>query len=151
MDIRKIISVASALALAMTASVSAQSYVHEQSKDYIWPTDPKVVEKLQEWQDLKFGVLLHWGLYSVPGMVESWAITSEDWITPPVDKTYEEYKQWYWGLIDQFNPVKFNPEQWASVAKDAGMKYVIFTTKHHDGFCLWDTKTTDFNVTNSGF
>ena len=151
MDIRKIISVASALALAMTVSVSAQSYVHEQSKDYIWPTDPKVVEKLQEWQDLKFGVLLHWGLYSVPGMVESWAITSEDWITPPVDKTYEEYKQWYWGLIDQFNPVKFNPEQWASVAKDAGMKYVIFTTKHHDGFCLWDTKTTDFNVTNSGF
>ena len=151
MDIRKIISVASALALAMTVSVSAQSYVHEQSKDYIWPTDPKVVEKLQEWQDLKFGVLLHWGLYSVPGMVESWAITSEDWITPPVDKTYEEYKQWYWGLIDQFNPVKFNPEQWASLAKDAGMKYVIFTTKHHDGFCLWDTKTTDFNVTNSGF
>ena len=71
MDIRKIISVASALALAMTVSVSAQSYVHEQSKDYIWPTDPKVVEKLQEWQDLKFGVLLHWGLYSVPGMVES--------------------------------------------------------------------------------
>ena len=49
MDIRKIISVASALALAMTVSVSAQSYVHEQSKDYIWPTDPKVVEKLQEW------------------------------------------------------------------------------------------------------
>ena len=151
MNISKISSVASALLASFAISASAQSYVHEQSKDYIWPTDPQVVAKLQDWQDLKFGVLLHWGLYSVPGMVESWAITSEDWITPPVDKTYEEYKQWYWGLIDQFNPVKFNPEQWARVAKDAGMKYVIFTTKHHDGFCLWDTKTTDFNVTNIGF
>ena len=96
MNLRKISSVAGALLAAMTLNVSAQSYVHEQSKDYIWPTDPKVVAKLQDWQDLKFGVLLHWGLYSVPGMVESWAITSEDWIIPPVDKTYEEYKQWYW-------------------------------------------------------
>ena len=151
MNSRCISAVVCGIVAAIGINASAQSYVHEQSKDYIWPTDPQVVEKLKGWQDLKFGILLHWGLYSVPGMVESWAITSEDWITPPKDKTYEEYKQWYWGLINDFNPVKFNPEQWASVAKDAGMKYVIFTTKHHDGFCLWDTKTTDFNITNSGF
>ena len=151
MNINRIASVVCGIVAAMALNASAQSYVHEQSKDYIWPTDPQVVKKLKGWQDLKFGILLHWGLYSVPGMVESWAITSEDWITPPKDKTYEEYKQWYWGLIKDFNPVKFNPEQWASVAKDAGMKYVIFTTKHHDGFCLWDTKTTDFSIANSGF
>ena len=119
MNIRCISAVVCGIVAAIGINASAQSYVHEQSKDYIWPTDPQVVEKLKGWQDLKFGILLHWGLYSVPGMVESWAITSEDWITPPKDKTYEEYKQWYWGLINDFNPVKFNPEQWASVAKDA--------------------------------
>ncbi len=136
---------------ACALHISAQSFVHEQSKDYIWPTDQKVLAKLDKWQDLKFGIILHWGLYSVPGMVESWQITSEDWITPDTTRTYEEAKLWYWGLIKDFNPVKFNPEQWASVAKKAGMKYFVFTTKHHDGFCLWDTKTTDFKVTKSGF
>jgi len=130
---------------------NAQSFVHEQSKDYIWPEDKQVVEKLNKWQDLKFGILLHWGVYSVPGICESWTITSEDWITPDPVMNYEEYKQWYWGLSKDFNPTKFNPEQWASVAKAAGMKYVVFTSKHHDGFCLWDTKTTDYKVTNSGF
>lgn len=151
MELANISSVIFGVVAAVSIGASAQTYVHEQSKDYVWPTDQRVVDKLKGWQDLKFGILLHWGLYSVPGIVESWSITSEDWITPPVDKTYEEYKQWYWGLIKDFNPVKFNPEQWARVAKDAGMKYVIFTTKHHDGFCLWDTKTTDFSVAHSGF
>ena len=97
MNFKNISCVACGVLAAMAINASAQTYVHEQSKEYIWPTDQKVVEKLKGWQDLKFGVLLHWGLYSVPGIVESWSITSEDWITPPADKTYEEYKQWYWG------------------------------------------------------
>lgn len=137
--------------LALAGNISAQSFVHEASKQYQWPKDQKVVEKLKKWQDLKFGIILHWGVYSVPGMVESWQITSEDWITPDLTRTYEEEKQWYWGLSKDFNPTKFNPEQWAKVTKKAGMKYVVFTTKHHDGFCMWDTKTTDYNVMNSGF
>ena len=64
-----------ALALNMNAQ-QVQGFVHEQSKatDYVWPTDPQVLEKLDKWQDLKFGVLFHWGLYSVPGIVESWSI-----------------------------------------------------------------------------
>ena len=137
--------------LGLTLNICAQSFVHEASKEYQWPKDEKVVEKLKKWQDLKFGIILHWGVYSVPGMVESWQITSEDWITPDTTRTYEEEKQWYWGLSKDFNPTKFNPEQWAKVTKDAGMKYVVFTTKHHDGFCMWDTKTTDYNIMNSGF
>lgn len=137
--------------LALAGNINAQSFVHEASKQYQWPKDQKVVEKLKKWQDLKFGIILHWGVYSVPGMVESWQITSEDWITPDLTRTYEEEKQWYWGLSKDFNPTKFNPEQWAKVTKKAGMKYVVFTTKHHDGFCMWDTKTTDYNVMNSGF
>ena len=146
---RKRFILLAAATVCMTAL--AQSFVHETSATYQWPKEPLVREKLQYWQDLKFGIILHWGVYSVPGMVESWQITSEDWITPDPVRTYEEEKQWYWGLSREFNPTKFNPEQWARVAREAGMKYVVFTTKHHDGFCLWDTKTTDYKVTKSGF
>ena len=142
-------------AMALTFEVNAQQvqgFVHKQSKasDYVWPTDEKVLEKLDKWQDQKFGVLFHWGLYSVPGIVESWSICSEDvdWIRrpkgSPVD--YNEYKKWYFGLKDKFNPTNFNPEQWADVMEDAGMKYMIFTTKHHDGFCMYDSKYTDFSI-----
>ena len=129
----------------------SQSFVYEQSNGYLWPDDPLVVRHLQEWQDLKFGIILHWGLYSVPGICESWTLTSEDWITPDPVMSYDEYKKWYWGLINDFNPVHFNPEQWAEVAADAGMKYMVFTTKHHDGFCLFDSKQTDFTVMYSPF
>ena len=130
-----------------------QGFVHETSQEYVWPTDKNVLEKLDRWQDLKFGVLFHWGLYSVPGIVESWSICSEDeeWIPRDSTIAYDEYKKWYWGLIDQFNPTQFNPEQWAKVTKDGGMKYMIFTTKHHDGFNLFDTKQTDFSITHSAF
>lgn len=141
-----------ALAVAAGVSLSAQnSYVHEQSDGYQWPTDPAVLQKLDQWQDLKFGVLMHWGLYSVPGIVESWNLCNEDWIVRPEGSTYEGYKQWYWGLSKEFNPVDFNPEQWASVFSDAGMKYMIFTTKHHDGFCMFDTQYTDFSIAKGPF
>ena len=57
----------------------------------------------------------------------------------------------YDNLYKQFNPVKFDADRWAQIAKDAGMKYIVFTTKHHDGFCMFDTKQTDFNVMKSPF
>ena len=128
-----------ALILLSSLAIGAQSLVHEKSEHYIAPTEPEVIKKLSEWQDLKFGVLMHYGVYSVAGICESWTITSEDWITPDSVLDYEDYKQWYWGLSKDFNPTKFNPQQWAEVMKQAGMKYMVFTSKHHDGFCLWDT------------
>ncbi|MDR1516954.1 MAG: alpha-L-fucosidase [Dysgonamonadaceae bacterium] len=132
---------------------SQQGFVHKSSSEYVVPTDKQVLEKLNQWQDLKFGVLFHWGLYSVPGIVESWSICSEDedWIPRDSTIAYDEYKKWYWGLIDQFNPTGFNPEQWARVTKNAGMKYMIFTTKHHDGFALFDTKQSDFSILHGAF
>lgn len=139
------------VALALSASAQSEnSFVHEQSDGYEWPTDSAVLKKLDKWQDQKFGVLFHWGLYSVPGIVESWSICSEDWITRPINN-YNDYKEWYWSLKDSLNPQNFNPQQWADVMEDAGMKYMIFTTKHHDGFCMFDTEFTDFSIANGPF
>mgnify|MGYP002508093683 CR=1 FL=1 len=119
--------------VALSMNVNAQEvqgFVHERSTDYEWPTDQQVLDKLDKWQDQKFGVLFHWGLYSVPGIVESWSICSEDvdWISRKKDMTYDEYKKWYWGLKESLNPTQFNPDKWADIMKDAGMKYMIFTT-----------------------
>lgn len=137
--------------LSCSALFAQNSFVHSSSDGYLWPEDPAVLEKLDAWQDLKFGVLIHWGLYSVPGIVESWNLCNEDWVVRPEDTTYEGYKRWYWGLADVFNPVRFDPGQWADVFGEAGMKYMIFTTKHHDGFCLFDSEYTDFTIAKGPF
>ena len=120
---------------------------------YVPPTDPAVQMKLDQWQDLKFGMIIHWGLYAVPGIVESWSICSEDedWIPRDSNIRYDEYKRWYWGLNQQFNPTQFDPDQWANTAKNAGMKYVVFTTKHHDGFAMFDTKYSEFSIAKGPF
>ena len=138
-------------ALLLSTATWAQGDVYDRSNDYEWPSDQKVVEKLKEWQDLKFGVLFHWGIYAVPGIVESWSICDEGWITRDTTMTYQQYKDWYWGMTDKLNPTDFNPEQWADVMQQAGMKYMIFTTKHHDGFCMYDSKYTDFTITRHAF
>ena len=126
---------------------------HNASKEYVWPTDSLVVKKLKTWQDYKFGLLMHWGTYSEWGIVESWSICPEDegWCERkgPYSDDYFKYKTAYENLQTTFNPVQFNPDKWAAAAKDAGMKYVVFTTKHHDGFCMFDTKQTDYKVTST--
>ncbi len=131
--------------------LQAQPNVHPQSHQSQWPSDSKVMQKLDKWQDQKFGMIIHWGLYAVPGMIESWALCSEDWIERDSAVSYDDFKKWYWGFNKEFNPVKFNPEQWAKAGKDAGMKYLVFTTKHHDGFCMFDTKETDFSIAKGPF
>ncbi len=114
-------------------------------------TDPRVLSKLEWFQDQKFGLLMHWGPYSQWGVVESWSICSEDepWCRRSMDN-YVEYCRAYEELKTTFNPVKFDPGAWAAAARGAGMRYVVFTTKHHDGFCMFDTKQTSYRVTDPG-
>ena len=90
------------LFLAFAFNMKAQ-YVHERSDQYTPPEDSLVIQKLHHWQDQKFGMLIHWGLYSVAGIVESWSICSEeaDWIPRGSTMAYEDYKKWYWGLSQQ--------------------------------------------------
>ena len=120
---------------------------------YFQPTDSLVVQKLQQWQDYKFGLLMHWAPAAQWGVVESWSICpeDEDWCTRrgPYANDYSAYVKAYENLQTTFNPIKFNPEKWAKAAKYAGMKYVVFTTKHHDGFSMFDSQFTDYKVTDS--
>ncbi len=132
-------------------SALAQNTLHPSSNLYEYPKDPLVAQKLEQWRDQKFGMIIHWGVYAVPGIIESWSICNEDWITRDSASRYDDYKKWYWGLSEKFNPTKFDPDQWAQAAKNAGMKYVVFTTKHHDGFNMFDTQYSDYKISNGPF
>ncbi len=96
-------------------------------------------QRLEWWQDAKFGMFIHWGPVTLKG--------TEIGHSRGMEVPIEEYDS----LYTWFNPVLFNAEEWVKTAKDAGMKYIVLTTKHHDGFCLWDTKYTDYNIMNSPF
>jgi alpha-L-fucosidase len=133
-------------------NISIAQLEHEIT-DYVPVEDPLVKEKLEQWQDLKFGLLMHWGTYSQWGIVESWSICPEDYGWCERKKgsnpdNYFEYKKEYENLQTTFNPTKFDPDKWALAAKNAGMKYVVFTTKHHDGFSMFDSKYTDYKITS---
>ena len=133
--------------------ISSVLHVYSQHEEqmYIPDPNPHIQQRISEWQDIKFGLLMHWGPYSQWGIVESWSICPEDegWCVPDTVKDYFHYKKQYENLGKTFNPAKFDPEKWAKAAKNAGMKYVVFTTKHHDGFCMFDTKYTDYKITGT--
>lgn len=127
--------------------------VHSYSREdsYVWSEDPRVLKKLEWFQDQKLGLMMHWGPYSQLGIVESWALSDgdADWSRQCVDweVTGEEFKREYFDLNRTFNPLRFEPEKWADIAKEAGVKYLLFTTKHHDGFCMWDSQYSDYKIT----
>lgn len=99
-------------------------------------------ERVNWFQDLGFGMFIHWNVDGTLGAVISHSLAGSS----------DEYANKYFTELPKyFNPEKYNPADWARLAKLAGMKYVVFTAKHHAGFCMWDTKTTDFNVMNTPF
>ncbi len=96
-------------------------------------------ESLRKFESQRFGMFIHWGPVSLTGYELGWSRGNQ---TPAA-----EYDQ----LYHRFNPVRFDADQWVRIAKDAGMRYVVLTAKHMDGFCLWDTHQTDYNIMNSAF
>jgi alpha-L-fucosidase len=134
------------LILILPAACLLAVFAFGQKEAYVPSPDPLVQAKLEQWQDRKFGFMMHWGTYSQWGVVESWSICSEDWIDRK-GANYVDYVRRYEELPKTFNPTKFDPEKWAQAAWDAGMRYVVFTTKHHDGFCMFDSKYTDYKIT----
>lgn len=101
-------------------------------------TEPAKKDHLKWWQDSRFGMFIHWGPVSRFGGEISWSRNDYG-------------KARYDSLYKGFNPVKFNPEEWVALAQKSGMKYMVFTAKHHDGFCMWNTKTTSYNITKTPF
>ena len=119
---------------------------------YVENQDPAVRASLETFRDRKLGLMMHFGVYSQVGLIESWPLVDEDahWSRREVERdlSSDEFKKGYYALSKSFNPVRYRPEDWAATAVRGGFKYVIFTTKHHDGFCLYDTKYTDYKTTD---
>jgi alpha-L-fucosidase len=103
--------------------------------------------RMKWWRDARFGMFIHWGLYAIPG--GRWKGQpvggAGEWIMNTANIPVEEYEL----LAKQFNPVKYNPAQWVKIAKEAGMRYIVITSKHHDGFCLFDSKVTTYDVVDA--
>jgi len=101
-------------------------------------------ERMKWWREARFGMFIHWGLYAVPaGEWKGKKIGGiGEWIMESADIPLLEYEQ----FAKKFNPVKFDADQWTRIAKNAGMKYIVITSKHHDGFCLWDSKVSDYDI-----
>jgi alpha-L-fucosidase len=102
-------------------------------------TEAQKVQRMKWWTDARFGMFIHWGLYALPARHE--------WVKNAERMTNEQYQKYF----DIFNPDLFDPHEWAKMAKAAGMKYVVLTAKHHEGFCLFDSKYTDYKSTNTPF
>jgi alpha-L-fucosidase len=99
------------------------------------------------WRDAKFGMFIHWGLYAIPsGEWKGKEIGGTgEWIMNSARIPIPEYEL----LAKQFNPVRFDADQWVQIAKNAGVKYIVITSKHHDGFCLWDSKVTKYDIVDA--
>ncbi len=115
-----------------------------QTQNYLQETQQEKEARMQWWNEARFGMFIHWGLYSIPaGEYNGKQIPGiGEWIMNKAQIPVEEYEK----FAVQFNPVKFNAEEWVKIAKNAGMKYIVITSKHHDGFCLWDSKVTKWDV-----
>ncbi len=120
-------------------------------EEYIPPRSPEVQKHLEWFMELKLGFMMHWAPGCQLGTYESWPLSDGDAAWSQEDFTWaprEECKQQYWDANKTFNPVKFDAASWAELAKECGFQYLLFTTKHHDGFCMYDTKTTDYKITS---
>ena len=100
-------------------------------------TEKEKEKRMQWWEDGRFGMFIHWGIYS--------QAARHEWVKHNEHMTNEQYQKYF----DEFDPDHFNPDKWAEEARKAGMKYAVLTTKHHDGFCLFDSKYTDYKATNT--
>ncbi len=110
------------------------------------PMEKKSDDRIAWWRDAKFGLFVHWGPVSLAGTEIGWSRGGERrgyW-----GKGTEVPQERYDNLYKEFNPVAYDPEEWVRIAKEAGMKYIVLTTRHHDGFSLWDTKANDYKITS---
>ena len=104
-------------------------------------------DRMQWWRQARLGMFIHWGLYAVPAGEWNGETRHAEWIRHTAQIPLQTYEK----FADRFNPEKFDADEWVRLAKEAGMKYIVITTKHHDGFCLFDSKYTDFDIMSTPF
>ena len=109
--------------------------------------ESKQSDRMDWWREARFGLFLHWGIYSIPAGEWKGNTTYGEWIRESAQIPIKQYDE----FVKQFNPVKFNADEWVAMAKNAGMKYIVITSKHHDGFCMFDSKETDFDIMSTPF
>jgi alpha-L-fucosidase len=118
---------------------------------YVQPKDPLIQERLEWFKDQKLALMMHYGPYSQIGVDASWSLSDGDasWSRRTVDWESDSaaYRKQYVEAYKTFNPIRIQPDKWADFAAENGFRYLIFTTKHHDGFCMWDTALTDYRIT----
>jgi alpha-L-fucosidase len=109
--------------------------------------DPAKVKRLEWFRDVKYGMFIHWGLYAIPA--GQWngqrSLGLGEWVMFRSRVPVKEYEK----LAARFNPVKYNADEWVKLAKDAGMKYIVITSKHHDGFALFKSAASPYNVVDA--
>lgn len=110
-------------------------------------TEYKDPDRMDWWRESRFGLFIHWGLYAIPAGEWNGSTNHAEWIRESAQIPVKKYDE----FVSQFNPVKFNADEWVTMAKEAGMKYIVITSKHHDGFCLFDSKETDFDIMSTPF
>jgi alpha-L-fucosidase len=113
---------------------------------------PRTTSHPTEWyQDAKLGMFVHWGIYTVAGVEASWPIMAPDLSEAMFGTQKRITEEEYTALAQKFNPIDFNADAWVKEAKNAGVRYIVFTSKHHDGFCMFDAPGTDYKITNTPF
>ncbi|MEP0131843.1 MAG: alpha-L-fucosidase [Eudoraea sp.] len=112
--------------------------------NYLEESNDSFDERMKWWRDARFGMFIHWGPYSVPAGIHNGKEVDNigEWIMNSAQIPISEYEEY----AKQFNPQKFDAKKWARTMKEAGMKYVVITSKHHDGFGLWDSKVSDYDI-----
>ncbi|MCA8952636.1 MAG: alpha-L-fucosidase, partial [Planctomycetes bacterium] len=128
--------------LALAAGCSSQQGSASADPSIGAAEDPSAGERMAWWRDARFGMFIHWGLYAIPAGEWNGNMGHGEWIRESAHIPVGEYEKFQ----QQWNPEHFDPERWASLAAAAGMKYLVITSKHHDGFCLWDSEHTDWDV-----
>ena len=119
----------------------------ETKRNFLSETKAEKQQRMKWWKDARFGLFIHWGLYSVPAGEWKGDTTHAEWIRTTAQIPIHEYEK----FVQQFDPEKFNAGEWVKLAKAAGMKYIVITSKHHDGFCMFNTKQTDFDIMSTPF
>ncbi|MBK7107018.1 MAG: alpha-L-fucosidase [Ignavibacteriae bacterium] len=128
----------------MMALIFLLNLICLKAQDFTNETKQETDLRMEWWNDAKFGMFIHWGVYSVPaGWYKDKMIPGiSEWIMYSAKIPVEEYEKY----AAVFNPIEYDPIKWVKIAKQAGMKYIVITSKHHDGFSIWDSKVTNYDI-----